>query len=100
MKTAIHDSDCGYLAYEVHPELGLVIHCEIHKWSKEAYKEYKEYWQIIIDDLRGKVPALYAAIPAWDKKNEKFAKMFGFEKTDQIFKNGDVEFSVFKLTTE
>ena len=80
------ESDVGRIRGEVNPDLGLVVHVDIYKWDPESFEQAQQEFDFFVGECKANnVPALFAGIPKTDKKNQKFATMFGFEETDRIF---------------
>lgn len=79
---SIYKDETGEVFLEINPYGIPVIHCYIYKWSKESYKHQKEVFASIMKALKNKgYDVIYA--PAIDEKLIRFAKMFGFELTDE-----------------
>jgi len=89
----IYEDEVGRLRLEEHPELGLVLHADIYKWSKEAFKHSERVFDDVLLSLANKgVTQLYSAIPISDRKNQKFAAAYGFIRTgQQMIKANDPE---------
>lgn len=60
--------------------MGWIIHCLVHKWSKDQYSKFLDIWVAVQEVCpHGKVYA-YTEHP----KVAKFAEMFGFYMIDEI----------------
>lgn len=77
----IYKDETGELFLEITPDGFPFIHCYIYKWTKEAYKHQKMVWGMVMKSLeKHGFKTIYAA--SLDEKLERFAKMFGFELTE------------------
>ena len=56
------------------------IHCEVNKWTHNTLREFKNIWDSVLTVFKKKgYKEIYA--PDMEPKVTKFAKVFGFEKT-------------------
>lgn len=96
-----YQDDSVRLRLEQHPELGIVVHCDAFKWSKELYFHYLEVFEEFINypavHSKGVV---YAAIDPDDTLLQKFASMFGFTETETVLKNENIELPVWAYSWE
>jgi len=77
----IYDDENVTLYLEICPDGLPLIHCRVHKWTHNTFKEFKEIWKSLTDIFKEKkYIGIYA--PDMDSKLYKFAKMFGFETTE------------------
>lgn len=94
MQTLI-ETDVGTIKGETHPELGLVIHVDIDQWDVGAMRKAQDVFDEFVRTCQQhQLPAIFAGIPNDDLKNEKFALMFGFEKTEHLLQHPDGEYSL------
>ena len=89
----IYEDEVGRLRLEEHEELGLVLHADIYKWSKEAFKHSERVFDDVLLQLADRgIKQIYSAIPLSDRKNQKFAAAYGFIRTgQQMIKANDPE---------
>lgn len=84
-KVSAVKNDIGEIKMEFHPDLGIVIHVDIFDWTKDNFrKSYKIWLQFMKDLLEKGFDTVCAAIPADDRKNQRFAQMYGFKKTEGV----------------
>jgi hypothetical protein len=82
----IIDTPALQVGIEDHPQVGVVIHATVHKWSHTLYKVYKEIFNdIILETALKNVGCVTAPIADSNTKLQKFAVMFGFTPTEYIF---------------
>ena len=90
MSDVIWDDDVGRLAIEEHPEFGVILHVEIYHWSVSNYKRALVTFLAFMESLSLKgIDTVYGAVRQNDPKHEKFALMFGWEKTDRVLISPD-----------
>jgi len=83
--TCIYKDDTVELFFEYHEEIGLIFHVTSHKWSKAVYRHYKEVFESVMGALKAKGHRrLSAPIARDDKRLQHFARLFGFQQTDQL----------------
>lgn len=75
-----------------------LLHCDVHKWSKELYQVYLEDWTEAVASLKEHgINELYAVFK--NEKTGRFAELFGFEPYGTA-KDANGEFLVHKLSLE
>lgn len=73
------DDDCVNLRAEI-VEGCVFLHLDLHDWSKELYKAFKETFNDVKNVLKDSgYDDVWVIIPNNDKKLLKFERMFGFE---------------------
>ena len=76
---ASNENGVAYLQVESN---AVYFHCDIYKWNKSTYKEFKEIFRIILARYRVHTDKpLLAPVTPNDAKHKKFVGMFGFEPT-------------------
>lgn len=79
------EDDDGFLAFNTDKEGTVWAHSQIYNWNKSVYFKAKAVWLEALDTLNKKgIEVVCIAIPDNDTKLEKFEKMFGFEKIENI----------------
>lgn len=72
------------------------LHCDIHEWSKDTYKQLIEDWAELVSEIRLRVGEseleLHALIPVEEDKILRFASMFGFNLESMAKKEGKMYF--------
>ncbi len=77
-KQTIIKNEFGHLQFEQFMD-ETFFHLELHKWSKDLYKEYKEYFDSYLELLKNKgIKRVFTMIKIGDEKLEHFQNMFGF----------------------
>lgn len=81
MRLVIFDNDFGKLELEAHEDI-MLLHCVLHKWSKDLYKEYKLYFEnYIVPNLKAQgIDTVWSILPEREIKSIKFNKMFGMKE--------------------
>lgn len=71
-------------------EFGLFMHVDILKWSHRIFLRTLLTFEAIKAEMRALgSTVIRAAIPMTDRKNEKFAELYGFQPTDNALQNAD-----------
>lgn len=71
-------------------EFGLFMHVDVLKWSHRIFLNTLLTFEAIKAEMRNVgATIIRAAIPMTDRKNEKFAEMYGFQPTDEALQNED-----------
>lgn len=99
----IHDDDVGCLRIEEHPEHGLIMHVDIYKWSKAAFKHVERVFDSFLVALsENGIEHLSAVIPTEDRKNQKFAIAYGFIRTGTqmtLIDKPEIKYELWRITT-
>ena len=76
----VYEDDDVRLSVEMCNNIPL-LHCSIKKWTPGTFKRLRSEFQQVIDAFNAKGHQKIFA-PDMNNKTTKFAKMFGFTKTD------------------
>jgi len=80
-------------------EIGYFMHCTIHKWSRETYKELLSIWaELLVTAEEEGFTEIYAGVD--NSKLYNFASMFGFEATESYCRTGAKESLIMKYKIE
>ncbi len=97
VQQTVIDNEYGKLDIEIKDGEFPFIHLELHKWSKEIYKEYLGVWAEIRQTMKDKgFTDLYCIIPM-EEKLHKFECMFGFTTVTPLH---DEEGNMFLLMSQ
>ena len=66
---------------EEHETQGTFIHCNVYHWSKEIFLNLQVDYHRLIRLHGGPIHALH---DSRDRKHEKFLKLFGFTKAEEL----------------
>jgi len=71
-------------------EFGLFMHIEMFKWGRDVFLRTLLTFEAIKAEMRAVgATVIKSAIPMGDRKNEKFAEMYGLTPTDDALQNED-----------
>lgn len=97
VQQTVIDNEYGKLDIEIKDGEFPFIHLELHKWSKDIYKEYIEVWAEIRQEMKDRgFKDLYCLIPM-EEKIHKFECMFGFTTVTALH---DKEGNMFLLMSQ
>jgi hypothetical protein len=73
-KVPVYRDNDILLRYEEHVQ-GTFIHCDVKQWNPQVKRKLSEVWGVLSSFHGGPVYALH---DSFDRKHEKFLKLFGF----------------------
>lgn len=99
----VYTDEVGCLRLEDHSILGWLLHVDIYKWSKDAFKHTEKVFDDILLDLSDRgVDHLSAVIATKDIKLQKFAEAYGLIKTGKqmiLIDKPDKLYELWEVTT-
>lgn len=76
-RITIREDEFGKLEIETY-EGDIFFHLELYKWSKDLYKQYMEYFNTLLEELKMRgLKEVFAIIKSTRLKEIRLIKMFG-----------------------
>lgn len=101
MKHPIMETDLGCFTYEIHPQVGVLMHADVYKWSKESFLEMLGLYRAFLNELKQHgITYVCAAVPEDDVKLQKFCRMMGFQESEHGLLLDQDYYCVWAMSTE